>query len=43
MTPKRDLQFYKNELDVRDHLRVVWEPYSAAILQTLPPVSRESS
>jgi len=33
MTPQRDLQLYKNELDVLDHCGVTWEPYTEEILE----------
>jgi len=26
MTPQKELQFYKNELDVKDRFGVIWEP-----------------
>ena len=39
-TPQRDLQFYRNELDILDRSAVVWEPYPDEVLQTLRPIYR---
>jgi len=43
LTPQRDLQFYKNELDMIDRSAIVWEPYHNDVLQTLASVCREGS
>jgi len=43
MTPQRDLQFYRNELDMLDRVGVIWEAYTTEILESLPAVCREES
>jgi len=43
MTTQRDLQFYRNELEVHDYFGIIWEPYTDKILHNLPMVCREGS
>jgi len=37
-TPQRDIQFYRNELDVLHKFAITLEPYTNNILQNLPPI-----
>ena len=43
MTPQRDLQFYRQKLDILDYSVIIWEPYPDDILEILPQVCREGS
>jgi len=43
MTPQRDLQFYRNELDVLDHFGVIRKSYTDVILESLPLICKDGS
>ena len=41
MTPPRDLQFYRNEIDMLDRFGVIWVSYTDEIIESLPSVCKE--